>query len=204
MEYKRANKQISQWIETNVVDPTVSPVFKHPAAIRAVNAIREVQVIIRSEAYKKDISSDVYFPANHTLPIFHDLLSMIDRDRSLLEEGFRLAAMLFVHQLQAMCWGLIPPPVLLDKLYRTLSHAGLDWSSHEPTLFWILAVAVTSDIATSYQKAFFVGKFKSLVGANEVTNFDGIMERVGRITWDYDVLEIRTEVLRACFEEICK
>jgi hypothetical protein len=203
-EYKRTKNQISQWIETNVVDPAVSPVFAHPATIKATNAIREVQIILQSEAYKKDISNDIYFPANHTLPIFHNLLSMLDHERSLLQEGLRLAAMLFVHELQQMYWGLIPPPLLPNKLHRVLSHSDLDWLSQDPTLFWIIAVALTSGIATVDQKAFFICKFELLVNMAGISNFDGVLRRVAQISWDNGVLKTRTEVLRSHFEEICK
>lgn len=55
-----ANKQVTQWIKTNLVDPTVSPVISDPAAVRAINAIREVQAIIRLEASKEDISQYAY------------------------------------------------------------------------------------------------------------------------------------------------
>jgi hypothetical protein len=200
-DYKRANKQVSQWIDSNVVEPTVSPVFDHPILIRAINAIREVQVILQSETLKKDISDDVYFPANHTLPIFHDLLSMLDHDRTVLQEGFRLAAMLFVHELQLMYWGLIPPPLFLSKLHSLISYSNLDWSSQDPILFWILAVALSSDIATPEQKGCFLGKFKLLIRANNITNFNCVMRKLVQISWDYGILKIRTEILCSLFEE---
>ena len=184
------------------LDPTVSPVFSDPAAVRAVNAIREVLIVIRSEAYKRNISNDTWLASNHMMPIFHDLLSMLNHERSLVQEGFRLAAMLFVHELQAMCWGRIPPPLFLDKLHRLLCSPGLDWSSHDSTLFWILAVALTSDMATPDHKACFIRKFGILLKANRITDFDIIMSRVSQIFWDYDVLKNRTECLRRCFEKI--
>ena len=202
MEYKRSNNQVSEWIETNTVDPTVSPVFSAPAAVRAVNAIREVLIIIRSEAYKRNISHDTWLASNHLLPIFHDLLSMLNHERSLVQEGFRLAAMLFVHELQAMCWGRIPPPLFLDKLHRLLYPPRLDWSSHDSTLCWILAVALTSDMATPDHKACFIRKFGILIMAHRITDFDIIMSRVCQIFWDYDVLKNRTERLRRYFEKI--
>jgi hypothetical protein len=200
-EYKRSNNQVSQWIETNVVDPTVSPVFSNPAAVKAINAIREIQVIIPSEAYKKDIYHDTQLASNHVLPIFHDLLGMLNHDRSVLQEGFRLAAMIFIHELQAMIWGRIPPPLFLDKLHRVLSSSDLNWSSQDPVLFWILAVTLTSDMATPDHKACFTRKFRLLVSENRITNFDSFMTRVIQISWDYNVLKMRTDVLRGCFEE---
>jgi hypothetical protein len=200
-EYKRSNNQVSQWIKINVVDPTISPVFNDPAAIRAINAIREIQIIIRSEACGKDISHDSYLASNHILPIFHDLLAMLEHDRSSLQEGFRLAAMLFLHELQAMFWGRIPPPLFVDKLYRLLSSPDMNWSSQDPTLFWILAIALTSDIATPGYKACFIRKFRLLVKVNRITNFDSFLRKVVQISWDYEFLKTRTEVLRACFEE---
>ena len=184
------------------LDPTMSPVFSDPAAVRAVNAIREVLIVIRSEAYKRNISYDTWLASNHMMPIFHDLLSMLNHERSLVQEGFRLAAMLFVHELQAMCWGRIPPPLFLDKLHRLLCSPGLDWSSHDSTLFWILAVALTSDMATPDHKACFIRKFGILIKANRITDFDIIMSRVSQIFWDYDVLKNRTESFRRCFEKI--
>lgn len=200
--YKHANKQVTQWIETNVVDPSVSPVFGDPTAVRAVNAIREVQVMIRSEALKKDISQDTYFASNHILPIFHDLLAMLDHHRSVLQEAFRLAAMEFLHELQARYCGRITPPLFIDKLFRVLSDTNLSWTLPDPMLFWVIAVALTSDMATPEHNKCFMHKFRLLVTANNISNFDDLMERIEQISWDYGTLERRTEVLRGCFEEI--
>lgn len=136
------------------------------------------------------------------LPIFHDLLAMLDHDRSLLQEGFRLAAMLFVHELQAMFWRRIPPPLFLDKLHQVLSSADLNWLSQDPTIFWILAVVLSSDMATPDQNAYFVRKFRLLIKTNRIMDFDSMMSRVSQIAWDYDVLKMRTEVLRRSFEKI--
>jgi hypothetical protein len=202
-QYKRSNKQISQWIKTNVVDPTVSPVFSDPAAVRAINAIREVQVIIQSEATKKDISQDAYFASNHILPIFHDLLAMLDRDRSVLQEAFRLAAMEFLHDLQARYCGRIPPPLFIDKLHLVLSSMDLSWSSPDPTLFWIIAIALTSNMAIAEHKACFLHWFTLLVKANTITSFDDVVKRVEQISWNHGTLKRRTEVLRVYFDEIC-
>jgi hypothetical protein len=201
-QYKHANNQVTQWIKSNVIDQTLSPVFSDPAAARAINAIREVQIIIRSEASKKDISQDAFFASNHILPIFHDLLEMLDHDRSVLQEAFRLAAMEFLHELQARYCGRIPPPLFPDKLYHVLSSADLNWSSPDPTLFWIIAVALTSDTASPEHKACFVERFRLLVTANMMANFDDVMERVRQISWDYATLRKRTQVLRGYFEEV--
>jgi len=200
-EYKRSRNQVSQWIKTNVVDPTVSPVFKDAAATRAINAIREVQIIIRSEACKRDVSYDTSLASNHILPILHDLLAMLKHERSLLQEGFRLAAMLLVHELQAMLWGRIPPSLFVDKLHRLLSSSDMDWSSQDPTLFWIIAIALTSDIATPSYRACFIRKFRRLVNATKIRSFDTFMRKVAQVSWDYEFLKIRTEVLRVYFEE---
>jgi hypothetical protein len=202
MGYKRANKQVSQWIATNLVDTAVSSVFRNPTAVKAINALPEVQIIIRSEVHKKDIFHDAYFSSNHILPIFHDLLAMLDHNKSLLQKGFRLSAMLFVHELQAIYWGRIPPPFFIQKLHRMLSSSDLDWSLQDPALFWILAVALTSNMTSSEQHAFFICKLRLLVRANKITSFDSMMRRIVQISWDYDVSKVRTEVLRGCFKEI--
>lgn len=182
----------------------MSPVFSQPVAIRAINAIREVQVIMQSEAVKKNIYHEVYFPSNHILPIFHDLLAMLDQDRSLLQEAFRIAAMLFVHELQATYWGRIPPPLFLNKLYRVLSSSDLDWSSQDPVLFWIVAVALTSEMGTANQKTCLILKLKLLTVVNGITNFADILRRLRQISWNYAILKRRTEVLYSYFEENCK
>jgi hypothetical protein len=200
-QYKHANNQVTQWIKSNVIDPTVSPAFSDPAAVKAINAIREVQVIIRSEALKRDISQDAYFASNHILPIFHNLLAMLDHDRSVLQEAFRLAAMEFLHELQARYCGRIPPPLFLDKLYHVLSSADLNWSSPDPTLLWIIAVALTSDTTSPEHNACFIERFRLLVTANMLANFDDVMKRVEQISWDNGTLEKRTQVLRGYFEE---
>jgi hypothetical protein len=201
--YKQSNNQISQWIETNVVDATVSPVFGDPVAVKAVNAIREVQVIILSEGYKRDITDDAYFASNHILPIFHDLLAMLNHERSLLQEAFRLAAMVFVHELQAMVWGRIPPLLFIEKLYRVLSSSEIDWSSEDPTLFWIIAVALTSNMASPDQRACFNLKFKLLLKATNIERPESFMKRVAQISWNCDVLKMRTEVLHGYLKEHC-
>lgn len=201
--YKQSKKQISQWIETNVVDATVSPVFRNPAAVKAINAIREVQIIILSEGYKRDITDDAYFASNHILPIFYDLLEMLNHERSMLQEAFRLAAMVFVHELQAMVWGRIPPLLFIEKLYRVLSSSEIDWSSEDPTLFWIIAVALTSDMASLEHRALFNLKFKLLLKANKIERSESFMRRVAHISWNCDVLKMRTEVLRGCLKEHC-
>jgi hypothetical protein len=201
-QYKHANKQVTQWIKTNVVDPTVSPVFRDPAAVRAINALREVQVIIRSEACRRDISQDAYFASNHILPIFHDLLEVLDHDRSVLQEAFRLAAMEFVHELQARYCGRIPPTLFIDKLHRIVSSLDLSWSSPDPTLLWIIAVALTSDTANPEHAACFIHRFSLLVTANGIMSFDDITKRLEQISWDYGTMKGRTEVLRGYFEEI--
>jgi hypothetical protein len=201
-QYKHANKQVTQWITTNVVDPTISPVFRDPAAVKAINAIREVQVIIRSEASKRDISQDAFFASNHILPIFPDVLAMLDHDRSVLQEAFRLAVMEFLHGLQATYCGRVPPPLFLEKLHHILSSTDLSWSSPDPALLWIVAVALTSDMATPERKACFVHRFRLLVAANRIIDFNDIMQRVEQISWDRDTLKRRTEVLRDYFEEL--
>ncbi|KAF2670769.1 hypothetical protein BT63DRAFT_200826 [Microthyrium microscopicum] len=200
--YKRSNNQISQWIETNVVNPMVSIVFNDAAAVRAINAIREVQIMIRSEASKRDISQDAFFASNHILPIFHDLLAMLDHERSVHQEAFRLAAMEFLHGLQRSYCGRIPPSLFLDKLYHLLSTAELNWSLPDPTLVWIIAVALTSDTASPEHITFYLYRFRLLCATNMLTNFNKVMQRLDHVSWDIDILKRRTELLRYHFERV--
>jgi hypothetical protein len=184
------------------VDPAISPVFNDPTAITAVNAIREAQIIFRSESLKRNISSDTHLASNHIMPIFHDLLSMLNHERSSLQEGFRLAAMSFAHELYGMYFGRIPPPLFLHKLHRLLASPGLDWSAQDPVLFWILAVALTSRMATPEQKICFVGRFETLIIANRITDFEILMSTLSQIAWDHDGLRARTDELHLSFDEV--
>lgn len=203
-EYKHSRYQISDWIELNVVDPEVSPVFRNTAALRAINAIREAQIIIFSEAHKRDIKDDPLFASNHILPIFHDLLMMLDYERSMLQEGFRLAAMVFLHGIQVRFFGRFPPCGLLDKLYHWNSSTELDWSSQDPVLFWILAIALTSDLATPKHKLGFMHTFRLLLVGSGVADFEDMMRRVVQVSWDYGLMEMETDDLRGMFEQVLR
>lgn len=87
-------------MQDDTIDPTVSPVYKNPVIAQIVKALREVQLVMRSKTSKRDLSSDLFFPDAHLSPIMYDLLSMLNDSRSPLEEAFRLAGIIFVHELQ--------------------------------------------------------------------------------------------------------
>ena len=68
--------------------------------------------------------------------------------------------------------------------------------------FWILAIALTSDMARSDHIECFVREFEILVVTNNITDFEDLMSKVSQICWDYEVLRTRTDRLRLHFEKI--
>jgi hypothetical protein len=185
---------------TRKLEPARSSVFNHAAIAKIVHALHDYQIELRR--LKSVKSEEIYLPASYFLPIFHDLSSMLKEKRTLLHEGFRLAALLFVHMLRSLCWGSAPALLLLRKLHQLLSSSDLDDLAHDPLLSWIIAVAVSSDIVTPAQMKCFTRILELLIRVNRFTNFQHYMAKVVQITWDHDVLDSRTSILRRCFEEI--
>jgi hypothetical protein len=182
--------------------PTISTIFNNIAATEVVNAFHEYQLELKRQ--QSTSSEEIYLPASYFLPIFHHLSSMLEGERSLLDEGFRLAALLFVHVLRSMCWGAAPALLLLEKLHHLFSSSNMKELVHDSALSWIIAVALSSGIATPAQMICFTRIFELLVREKGFTDFQSYMERVEEITWDYDVLNSRTALLRNCFQEIMK
>jgi hypothetical protein len=184
------------------LEPTISTVFSHPAAAQVVDALHEYQLELRHR--QSASSEEIYLPASYFLPIFHHLSSMLENKRPLLHEGFRLSALLFVHMLRSMCWGSAPPLLLLRKLHHLLSSSDLEELAQDPALSWIIAVALSSGVVTSAQMICFTRILQLLVRVNHFPDFQSYMAKVVQITWDYTVLDSRTDILRNCFEEIVK
>jgi hypothetical protein len=185
---------------THTLDPTVSTVFNHPAAMSVVNALHEYQLELRRR--KSTSAEEIYLPASYFLPIFYYLSSMLEEERTLLHEGFRLAALLFVHMLRSMCWGTAPALMLVRKLHHLLSSSNFKELAQDPALSWIIAIALSSGIVTSAQMTCFSGILELLIRVNQFTDFSSYMAKVRQITWDYNVLDSRTDILRNLVEEI--
>jgi hypothetical protein len=199
-EYKYWNNQISDRIYANTILPSISKVFEDSIAIRAVNAIRELLLIIRSESRRRDISKDTSFASNYVLPVLHELLSMLNYKLSITQEGFRLAAMLLIRELQATLWGRALPTMFHDKLRRWLCSKNLDWSSSDPMLLWIVVVGLTSNMNTTTHSLWFRRKLETLMIIDGLS-LSGVMHQVSQIVWDLDVLRVKMERLKCCFRE---
>jgi hypothetical protein len=200
-EFKFWNNQITDRIDADTISPSISKVLKDPSTVKAVNAIRELLVIIRSESRKRDISKDTPFASNHVLPVLHELLSMLNHELSILQEGFRLAAILLIRELQATIWGRALPTMFRDKLRRWLCSTALEWSSSDPMLLWIVVVGLTSDISTTVHSSWLRRKLEILI-ITDGLSFNGALHKVSQIVWDRDVLKVKTARLKCCFGEL--
>jgi hypothetical protein len=125
---------------------------------------------------------------------------MLNYELSTLQEGFRLAGMLLIRELQATFWGRALPTMFHDKLRRWLCSADLDWSSSDPMLLWIVVVGLTSDMNTTAHSSWFRRKLETLMIMDGL-NFNGMMHQVSQIVWDRDVLRVKMGRLKHCFRE---
>ena len=184
------------------LNTNVSSIFENPTISRSVQALRDVQTTMRTEASHRDLFNDTVFSGIYLSPICHDMLSMrshLEGNNAALalQEAFRLACIIYISELRALFgFPAITQSKYTSKLQNLLYYSAIDWLVPDPFLLWVLAVVVTAHKIGLEQRKWFIATFRIVLGTQEVESFEDLISRLSKILWNEGLLRSHSQTLR--------